>query len=124
MIHATKNCDISLKKWYTKIGQIFPWDMHYSDVIISTMTYQITSITDCLLNRLFRRRSKKTSKLRVNGLCEGNSPVTDEFSAQRASNVENVFIWWRHHANKMWRELEITGRYVQREGREDHAYVY
>ena len=24
---------------------------------------------DCLLNRLFRRRSKKTSKLRVTGLC-------------------------------------------------------
>ena len=27
----------------------------------------------CLLNRLFRRRSKKISKLRVTGLCEGNS---------------------------------------------------
>ena len=29
---------------------------------------------DCLLNRLFRRRWKKTSKLRVTGLCVGNSP--------------------------------------------------
>ena len=29
---------------------------------------------DCLLNRLFRRRLKKTSKLRVTGLCVGNSP--------------------------------------------------
>ena len=28
----------------------------------------------CLLNRLFRRSSKKTSKLRVTGLCAGNSP--------------------------------------------------
>ena len=28
----------------------------------------------CLLNRLFRRRSKKVSKLRVTGLCVGNSP--------------------------------------------------
>ena len=28
----------------------------------------------CLLNRLFRRSSKKTSKLRVTGLCVGNSP--------------------------------------------------
>ena len=37
---------------------------------------------DCLLNRLFRRRSKKTSKLRVTGLCEGNSPVTGEFPAK------------------------------------------
>ena len=30
---------------------------------------------DCLLNLLFRRRSKKTSKLRVTGLCAGNSLV-------------------------------------------------
>ena len=52
---------------------------------------------DCLLNRLFRCRSKKTSKLCVTGLCEGNSPVTGEFPAQRASNTENVSIWWRHH---------------------------
>ena len=52
----------------------------------------------CLLNRLFRRRSKKTSKLRVTGLCAGNSPVTGEFPAQRASNAENVSIWWRHRA--------------------------
>ena len=28
----------------------------------------------CLLNRLFRHSSKKTSKLRVPGLCVGNSP--------------------------------------------------
>ena len=52
---------------------------------------------DCLLNRLFRRRSKKTPKLRVTGFCAGNSPVTGEFPAQRASNAENVSIWWRHH---------------------------
>ena len=52
---------------------------------------------DCLLNRLFRRRSKKTSQLRVTGLCEGNSPGTGEFPAQMASNAENVSIWWRHH---------------------------
>ena len=51
----------------------------------------------CLHNRLFRWRSKKTSKLRVTGLCVGNSPVTDEFPAQKASNAENVSIWWRHH---------------------------
>ena len=51
----------------------------------------------CLLNRLFRHRSKKTSKLRVTGLCTGNSPVTGEFPVQMASNAENVSIWWRHH---------------------------
>ena len=52
---------------------------------------------DCLLNHLFRRRSKKTSKLRITGLCEGTSPVTGKFPAQRASNAEYVSIWWRHH---------------------------
>ena len=52
---------------------------------------------DCLLNLWFRRRSKKTSKLRVIGLCGGNSPVTGEFPAQMASNAENDSIWWRHH---------------------------
>ena len=49
---------------------------------------------ECLLNRLFRRSSKKTPKLRVTGLCEGWIP------AQRASNAEKYSIWWRHHANK------------------------
>ena len=51
----------------------------------------------CLLNRLFRRRSKKISKLRVTGLCAGNSPETGEFPAQMAGNAENVSICWRHH---------------------------
>ena len=51
----------------------------------------------CLLNRLFRRRSKKTSKLRVTGLRAGNSPVTGEFPTKMASSAENVSIWWRHH---------------------------
>ena len=51
----------------------------------------------CLLSRLFGRRSKKTSKLRVTGLCAWNSPGTGEFPAQRASYAENVSIWWRHH---------------------------
>ena len=38
---------------------------------------------DCLLSRLFRRRSKKTSKFRVIGLYERNSPGGDEFPAER-----------------------------------------
>ena len=50
----------------------------------------------CLLSRWFRGRLKKSSKLRVTGLCGGNSPVSGEFPAQRASNAENVSIWWRH----------------------------
>ena len=52
---------------------------------------------DCLLNRLFGCRTKKTSKPRLTGLCAGNSPGTGEFPAQMASNAESVSIWWRPH---------------------------
>ena len=34
---------------------------------------------------------------RWSGPCEGNPPVTGGFPSQRASNVENDSIWWRHH---------------------------
>ena len=54
---------------------------------------------DYLPNRLFRRRPKKTSKLRVTGLFTVKSPVTGDFPAQRASNAENVSIRWHHHEN-------------------------
>ena len=52
---------------------------------------------DCLLNRLFQCRSRKTSKLHFTGLCEGNPPVTSGFPSQKASNVENASIWWCHN---------------------------
>ena len=49
---------------------------------------------DSLLTCLFRHRSKKTSKLRATGLCEENSPVTGEFPGQKASDAENVSIYY------------------------------
>ena len=75
---------------------------HYIDVIMSHNERDGVSSDrrlDCLLH-FFSRRSKKTSKLRVTGLCEGNSMVTGEFPAQRASSAENVSIWWHHHVLK------------------------
>ena len=74
---------------------------------------------DCLLKRLFRHSSKQTPRLRVSGLCEGNSTVTDEFPAQRASNAENVSIWWCHPATtgylifkwKSWLVLTVMRGY-------------
>ena len=48
---------------------------------------------DSLLDLLFGRRSKKTSKIRVTAFCKGNSPVTGVWT----SNAENVSIWWLHH---------------------------
>ena len=52
---------------------------------------------DCFLNRLFRHRSKKTSKLILTCLYEGNPPATGRFPSQRTNNTKNVSIWWRHH---------------------------
>ena len=52
---------------------------------------------DYLLSSLFRRRSNKTSKLRVTGRCEGNSLVTVEFPMWRTSNAESFPLEWRHH---------------------------
>ena len=69
---------------------------HYSDVMHDG--HDVVSNhqrLECLLSRLFRRRSKKTSKLYVIGVC-----VTGEFPAQMASNAEDVSIWWRHHDDK------------------------
>ena len=80
------------------MGSAFPcplqWRHNERDVVSNHQP------RDCFLNRLSRRRSKKTSKVRVTmvtGLCEGNSPMTIEFPTQMASNAENVSIWWRYH---------------------------
>ena len=51
----------------------------------------------CLFDRVFRRTLKKTSNLRVTGLCAGNPPVTGGFPTQGASNADFFPIWWRHH---------------------------
>ena len=57
---------------------------------------QITSLSIVNPPVFFGSKWKKTSRLRVTGLCAGNSPVTGDLSAQRASNTENVSIWWCH----------------------------
>ena len=55
---------------------------------MGAMAAQITSITIVYSTVYPGADKKKTSKLRVTRLCAGNSPVTIEFPAQRASNVE------------------------------------
>ena len=73
---------------------------HYNVVIMGSMASQVTSLTIVYSTVYSRCSSKKASKLRVTGLCAGNSPVTGEFPGQRTSNAENVSIWWRHHEKK------------------------
>ena len=82
--------------------------IHYCDVIMGAMGVSNHQPHDCLLNRSFRRKSRKISKLCVTGLCAGNSPVTGEIPAQMASNAENVSIWWRHHVLKL-KDTPLTG---------------
>ena len=84
----------------------------------------------CLFNRLFRHWSKKTSKTRVTGLCEGNPPVTGGFPSQRVSNAENVSIWWRHLGLRFLCFVVVMQRWVypiycQREkGKQDRKIWY
>ena len=82
---------INVCTWLAFICTILRWRHNGRDCVSNHQPHS------CLLNRLFGRRAKKTSKLRVTGLCVGNSPGTGEFPAQMASNAENVSIWWRHH---------------------------
>ena len=68
---------------------------------------------DCLRDCFFfRRRTKKTSKLRVTGLCEGTPPVTGGFPSQRPGNEENGSIWWRHHVNTYSGSQELYTRFT------------
>ena len=61
--------------------------LQYDDVIMSAMASQITSLT--IVYSIVDSGADQW-KLRVTGLYEGNSPVTGEFPAQRASNAENA----------------------------------
>ena len=56
------------------------------------MASQITRLTIVYSTVNPGADQRKESKLRVTGLCVGNSPVTGEFTAQMASNAQNVAI--------------------------------
>ena len=59
---------------------------------------QITSLTIVYSTIYSGADQSKHQKLRITGLCVGNSPGTGEFPVQMASYAENVSIWWRHYA--------------------------
>ena len=63
---------------------------------MGTMASQIISLM-IVYSTFIQAQIKETSKVRVTGLCAGNSPSTGEFPTQMARNAENVSIWWRHH---------------------------
>ena len=62
---------------------------------------------ECLFNHLFGGRSKKSSKLHdITGLCERNSRGTSEIPVQRASDAEDISIWWLHHES--WKKGQTS----------------
>ena len=94
--------EVTLKKDMGKISdKTLQWRHNGHDGISNHQPH------DCLLNRLFGRKSKKTSELCLTGLCVGNSPVTGEFPVQIASKAENVSIWWRHHDSNRDKSRDI-----------------
>ena len=75
-------CDGFKKHKFMHIANYTPCGNFASKIISNALHWRhnehdgvsINQPHDCLLNRFFRRRSKKTPKLRVTGLCAGNLP--------------------------------------------------
>ena len=87
--------------------------LHYiitSDVIMSAMAFQITSLTivySTAYSCTYQGKHQSSASLAFVW------PVTGEFPTQRASNAENNSIWWRHHVQVECRFLgERTCCYV------------
>ena len=90
---------------------------------------------DCLLNRLIRRRSKKSSKLCVTGLCAGNSPVTGELPTSSRFIDDVVYAAWPMAAELIpvyvdltyipWTKwLPFRRRYFQMHFREWKVFIF
>ena len=88
--HATDLCNFKAVVSFLFLNQ-------YNDVIMNTMAFQITGVSvvySTVLLDADQRKHQSSASL----ACAGNSPVTGELSAQKASNAKNLSIWWRHHA--------------------------
>ena len=73
--------------------------------MMGAMASRITSLTIVYSTVYSGADNKKPSKFRFTGLCAVNSPETGEFPAQRASNAENISIWWCHHVPQIFNLL-------------------
>ena len=74
--------------------------LHYIDVIMTTMASQITSLAVVYItiySDADQRKHQSSASLAFVWEFTG----AGEFPAQRASYVENVSIWWRHHGERV-----------------------
>ena len=68
---------------------------HYCDVLMSTMTSQITGVSivcSTVCSGADQRKHQSSASLIL-------------FPSQRASNTENVSIWWRHHGHSLFQHI-------------------
>ena len=86
--HETMVCDVCLSIFLEKRSEnplSLQWRRNERDDVANRRRF------DCLPNRLFGRRSNKTSMLRVPGLCEGNPPVWPVDSPHKGPVTQKVF---------------------------------
>ena len=79
------------------IKQLTASEAHYNDVIMSAMASQITSLATVYSIVYSDAHQRKHQNCIRYWPLWGEFTVTGEFPAQRASNAENVSIWWLHH---------------------------
>ena len=96
-----------------RAGHVFS-KIHHNDVIMGTMASRISSLTivySTIYSGADQRKHQSSASLAfVWGIHRGpvNSPP------QRASNAENVSIWWRHHVfGHSWFRLLCSDDSVQ-----------
>ena len=78
------------------IKDIFTFSIHYSDVIMSAMTSEITGVSN--VSQLFVQAQIKENIKAPRRWPLGVESTGDRwFPSKRASKAENVSLWWRHH---------------------------
>ena len=91
--------------------------INYSDVIISVIASQITSLT-IVYSTVYSGADQRSIKAPRHWSLWGEFPGDGWIPPQRTSNAENVFIWWRHHVSADPRQkneespIKCNGYYV------------
>ena len=70
---------------------------HYSNVIMSAIASQIIGVS-IVCSNVCLGADQGNINASCHWPCAGNSSVTGGFPSQRASDAENLSIWWRHRA--------------------------
>ena len=96
--------DMILSSKYSMFHEIY----HYSDITMSETASQIIGVS-MVCSTVCSAQIKVNMKAPRHWPLQGNSPVTGEFPAQRASNAKTLSIWWRHHETRFCCALHCRG---------------